>query len=215
MMSPQPSVLRNWYALPIWARTRRTAAVLPVVLLVLGIPSLADARGSGGVPGPDPSTQIAPDPAPSGGEFGFHGTGGQTPPQQGSTPTTPRGTPSTPSTSPVSSSGPAQVAPAGTAHRATTAKHRARHHHAAATHRGAHKAARALHVRVAAARRVPGIFAASLDLDLGAPFSPAEVAAGDSGDALVLAAVALLLFVFAGLMVVRRSAEALQRERPA
>jgi hypothetical protein len=181
---------------------------------MLSIPAVAHASGSGGMLSPDPSTQIAPDPAPSGGEVGFHGTGGKAPPEPISNPTSPRVTPSNP---PVGSTGPAQGARTSTAQRATTAKHRTRPRHTAATHRRAHQASRSHHVRVEAARRVPALFASTLALALhvaGPAHLPSD-ASGESGDALLLGAIALLLFVFGGLMMVRATTQVMRRERPA
>jgi hypothetical protein len=205
-MRPQPSVPRNWYARPTWARTLRTAAVLPVLLLVLFLPGAAYA-GGGGVPSPDPSTQIAPDPAPSGGELGTHGGGGQTPAQQPAAPSTPSVSPTSPS---ASQSVPVTTSPASTVHAATTTHHKPRHHrHVVAKHHGAP------HVKVDPAPRLSTLFASSLTLALHAPTPVARVEGGGSGDALALAAIALLLLVVTSLMVVRTSAQVLRRERPA
>jgi hypothetical protein len=180
---------------------------------VLSIQTVAHASGSGGVPSPDPSTQIAPDAAPSGGALGFHGTGGKAAPKPTSTPS-PRVTQSYP---PVGSTAPAQVAPTSTAQRATTAKHRARPRHTAATHPRANQASGAHHVRVEAARRVPALFASSLALALhvsGPAHLPSDPS-DESGDVLLLGAIALLLFVFGGLMIVRATSQVMRRERPA
>jgi hypothetical protein len=67
---------------------------------------------------------------------------------------------------------------------------------------------------VRAARRVPPIFASSLGLALNVPVSLAADAPHDSSDVLLFAAIALVLFVFGGLMVVRTTAQVLRRERP-
>jgi hypothetical protein len=204
---PRPSVLCSWYSLPVWARVRKTAAVLPAVLLVLLLPGAARAGGGGGVPSPDASTQIAPDPAPSGGEFGSHGAGGQAPQRQSSTPTSPRVTPSNPG---VSSSTPASGTPTSTVHAAPAAHSKHRHRH-----QPVHHARHAPRAHVEASRRVPAFFASSLGVAFHVPAPAPSDAAGESGDVLLFAAIALLLFVFSGLMVVRTTAQAMHRERPA
>ena len=196
-MGPQPSVPQHWYVLPIWARRPRTAVILPALLLALSFPGLAGAdsggvpAGNGGVRGPDPSTQFAPDPAPSAR-------------QQVSTP---------PTSAPVHSTAPATVAPTTVV---TTPQSQPHRRHTAAKHRRAHRAHPARQIgKSATAPRLSALFGSSVDVALRLPAPPARAAAQGPGDALVLAAVALLLLVFTGLMVVRTSAQVLRRERPA
>jgi hypothetical protein len=196
-MGPQPSVPYHRYVLPIWARRPRTAVILPALLLVLWSPSVARAdnggapAGTGGVPGPDPSTQFAPDPAPSAR-------------QQASTP---------PASAPARATAPATVAPTTVV---ATPQSRSHRRHTGAKHRRAHRAHPARHIsRPASARPLPALFVSSLDVALHVPVPPAGASAHSPGDALVLAAIALLLLVFTGLMVVRTSAQVLRRERPA
>ena len=212
-MTPHASV-RKWYAQQAWARIRRTGPVLPVVALALLLPATAGAAGSGGVPSPDPSTQIAPDPAPSGGEIGTHGGGGKAPPQPASTPNAPSAGQSNPA--PAGSTAPAATAPTSTGRVAPATHRKARRHHAAAKRRRAHPASRP-GVKVEAAQRRPATFATTLDVTLPLPvLAPAAAAAGHSiDDIFLLASIVLVLFVLGGLMVVRSSAELMRRERPA
>jgi hypothetical protein len=207
--------VRKWYARTVWARIRRTGPVLPVVALALLLPVPAAAAGSGGMPSPDPSTQIAPDPAPSGGEIGSHGAGGQAPQQHTSTPSTPSTGQSTPAS--AGSNPTAATAPTSTGRAAATSHRKAHRRHAAATHRRAHHATSGPQVKVEAAQRRPATFATTLDLALHMPVSAPAAAAATHGldDIFLLASIALLLFVFGGLMVVRSSAEVMRRERPA
>jgi hypothetical protein len=205
-MGPQPSVPHHRYALPIWARRPRTAVILPALLLVLAIPGAAHAGRSGGMPSPDPSNQISPDPAPSGGVFGRHGTGGQAPPQQTSTPRT---------SPPAGSTAPAAPVPTKGVTSPGSSPSRSHRRHTVATPRRTHSAHPGRHVKKpASARPLPALFVSSLNLALHAPISSASASAHAPGDALVLAAIALLLLVFTGLLVVRTSAQVLGRERP-
>ena len=122
-----------------------------------------------------------------------------------------------PSKPPVPSAGAAPAEPTSTAQHATSAKHRPRPRHTAATHRRAHQASGAHHLRVKAARRVPSLFAPTLALAVHVP-GPAHLpsdASAESGDVLLLGAIALLLFVFGGLMMVRATTQVMRRERPA
>jgi hypothetical protein len=186
-----------------------------VVVLALLLPSAAAAAGSGGIPSPDPSTQIAPDPAPSGGEIGSHGGGGQAPQHAPSTRSTPSVGQSNPA--PVRSTPPAATAPTSSGSAAVPAGVKTHRRHAAAKHRRAHHATTGPKIRVEAARRHPATFASTLDVALDLPgTAPADAVADHSlDDIFLLASIALVLFVLGGLMVVRSSAEMMRRERPA
>jgi hypothetical protein len=213
-VAPHASVCK-WYAHQVWARIRRTGPVLPVVVLALMLPSAAAAAGSGGIPSPDPSTQIAPDPAPSGGEIGSHGGGGQAPQHAPSTPSTPSVGQSNPA--PVRSTTQAAPASTSTGRAAVPAHLKARRRHVAVRHRPAHHATTGPQVKVDAARRHSATFASTLDVALDVPVSaPAAAVNGHSlDDIFLLASIVLVLFVLGGLMMVRSSAEVMRRERPA
>jgi hypothetical protein len=212
-MTPHASV-RKWYAQQAWARTRRTGPVLPVVALALLLPAAASA-GSGGLPSPDPSTQIAPDPAPSGGEIGTHGAGGKAPPQPASIPNAPSAGQSNPA--PAGSTAPAVTAPTSTGQAAATATRQPHRHHAAAKHRRAHHATSRPQARVETAHRRLARFATTFDLALPMPVSAPAAAAGPHSldDIFLLASIALVLFALGGFIVVRSSAEVMRWERPA
>lgn len=203
-MSLLASVSRNIWP---WARTRRAAGALTAVAVVLFLPASAAVAGQGGIPSPDPSQEFAPDPAPSGGQPATAGgTPGpapqpshQTPPVT-SAPPAHHGHPVTPATS----------APSGAATRSAPATQPARHRHRQAAKPSiAHRPRPAVHRAHPLARP----FVATLRLAFTPPRGSIE-AAGGPGDALGLAAVALLLLVLSGLLVVRASAQVLQRERP-
>lgn len=210
-MKPPASVLSNSYARPFWAPTPRAAAVVTALALALSLPGMAYA-GTGGTPSPDPSSQIAPDPAPSGGEIGSHGAGGQAPRQQSTAPSSPSVTPS-PSVAPAVPSSPTPAAAA----RAAASAHRRTHHHPAVSKRHkVHDAQTARLQRADPVRPLSTLFVSSLRPALHAPgLAPAAGAQDGPGDALVLASLALLLLVVTGLMTVRTSAQVLRRERPA
>jgi hypothetical protein len=176
-----------------------------VVALALLLPGVAHAAG-GGVPSPDPSTQIAPDPAPSGGEHGTNGAGGQAPQQQ---------QPSTHSTPPVNSSAPVTTTPA-TSTPASAQPQVHRRHRTAPAHKRVHHRAQPAprNARPVGVRRLSDLFVASVSPALRTP-APAPDVGSHSEDALMLASIALLLFVFGGLMVMRTSAHVLRGERPA
>jgi len=213
-VTPHASV-RKWYAQQAWARIRRTGPVLPVVALALLLPAAAGAAGSGGLPSPDPSTQIAPDPAPSGGEIGSHGGGGKAPPQPASTPNAPSAGQSNPA--PAGSAAPAVTAPTITGQAAAAATRQPHRHHVAAKHRRAHHATSRPQAKVETAHRRLARFATTLHLALPMPVSAPAAAAGPHSldDIFLLASIAMVLFALGGLIVVRSSAEVMRRERPA
>jgi hypothetical protein len=203
-MTPSASVSRNIWP---WARTRRAAGALTAVAVVLLLPAGAAVAGQGGIPSPDPSQEFAPDPAPSGGQpVSTGGTAG--PPPQPSHQTPPAT--STPVARDSHPAAPVTAAPFGAAVRSAPARQPARHRHRRAAKPSiAHRPRPAVH-------RAPPLtrpFVATLRLAFAPPGGSIE-AAGGPGDALGLAALALLLLVLTGLLVVRASAQLLQRERP-
>jgi hypothetical protein len=205
-MIPSASVSSNTWP---WARTRRAAAALSAVAIALFLPATAAVAGQGGIPSPDPSEQFAPDPAPSGGQPATAGGTPAAPPQPSqrhtppvtSTPPAPQSHPVAPLTRPASDA----------AVRSAPATHRVRHHHhQAAKPSTAHRPRTAVHHTRALARP----FAATLRLAFAPPSRSIDPAGGPD-DALGLAALALLLLVVTGLLVVRTSTQLLRRERPA
>jgi hypothetical protein len=203
-MIPSASVSRNTWP---WVRTRRAAGALAAVTVALLLPATAAVAGQGGIPSPDPSREFAPDPAPSGGQpVSTGGTAG--PPPQPSRQTPPAASAPTAPVSHTPSA--ATAAPSGAAVRSAPARQPARHRHRRAAKPSiAHRSRPAVHRAHPLARP----FVATLRLAFTPPGRSIE-AAGGPGDVLGLAALALLLLVLSGLLVVRASAQLLQRERP-
>jgi hypothetical protein len=203
-MTPSASVSRNTWP---WARTRRAAGALTAVAVVLFLPATAAVAGQGGIPSPDPSHEFAPDPAPSGGQPATAGGTAGPAPQPSHRAPPAASTPPARDSQPVA---PATAAPSGAAVRSAPARQRVRRHHRrAAKHSPAQLPRPTAHHTHALARP----FVATLRLAF-APAGTSIETAGGPGDALGLAALALLLLVVAGLLVVRASAQLLQRERP-
>jgi hypothetical protein len=205
-MSRKASVSNNSHHRPRWA-PKVAATALPIVVLALACPLAAAQSSNGGVPSPDPSTQFSPDPAPSGGQFASNG-GGHAPPRSAPSP-------QHVSTAPTGNSGPSSAAPTTVAHTTGTAAHHRPRHRTAPAHRSRHHSRSAPDTSPSPVHKLTALFATSPLPALQLPGPAATAADSGSGDALVLASVALLLLVMTGFLVVRASARVLQGERPA
>jgi len=208
-MTPSASVSsRTWP----WARTRRAAGALTAVALALFLPATAALATQGGIPSPDPSEQFAPDPAPSGGQPATAG-GKASPPSQPSQPSQPVTPPAARAPAPPVTriAAPDTTAPSRATASGAPAKQHVRHrHHRAVTAASAPARPHATSHRAHALTRP---FVATLRLAFAPPAKSIE-AAGGPPDALALAALALILLVVTGLLVVRASSQLLRRERP-
>ena len=184
-------------------------AVTPAVLAIaLALPPMAEASG-GGVPSPDPSPQPAPDSAPSGGQAPTAG-GAPGPAAHPASKASARVT-----TRPVIGTARASAVPA----RSVTVQPTALGGSAARRGRGKapSRPRHAHHERQATTHSIRDL-AAPFIAKLQPPFhtlGPASAAERKPGHALGLAAIALLLLVVTGLVVVRTSAQRLRSERPA
>jgi hypothetical protein len=165
---------------------------LAAVLILL----LASSASASSLPGPDPSP-LAPDPAPSAG--------------QASQPAAPA--PSAAS-APASGGGPGSTPTISVAKRHTTAQAPKSRKHRGTPASSSRNPHRKRHKSGSPRKGFSAAFVAQLRPAFDLPGSAAATAKGRS-DALGLAAIALLLLVVTGVLVVRTSAELLQRGRAA